>query len=91
MRTPRLEPVTEVKRRATQIIAGVRADGYPVIITERGRSAAVLIDIDSYDALLSRLEVLEGVARGERAIREGRVVSHAAAKRRMRRWQVGRK
>lgn len=91
MRTPRLEPVTEVKRRATEIIAGVRADGYPVIITERGRSAAVLIDIDSYDALLSRLEVLEGVARGERAIREGRVVSHAAAKRRMRRWQVGRK
>ncbi len=90
MRTPRLEPVTEVKRRATQIIAGLRAARQPVIITERGRSAAVLMVIDSYDALVSRLELLEGLARGERAIGEGRVVSHAAAKRRMRRWQVGR-
>ena len=90
MRTPRLGPVTEVKRRATKIIAGLKADRHPVVITERGRSAAVLIDIATYDALLSRLEVLEGVARGERAIREGRVVSHAAARRRMRRWQVGR-
>ena len=90
MRTPRLEPVTAVKRRATEIIAGLRADQSPVIITEHGRSAAVLMDIDSYDALVSRLEVLEGLARGERAIREGRVVSHAAAKRRMRQWLVGR-
>ena len=90
MRTPRLEPVTAVKRRATAIIAALRADQNPVIITEHGRSAAVLMDIDSYDALVSRLEVLEGLARGERAIHEGRVVSPAAAKRRMRRWLVGR-
>lgn len=90
MRIPRLEPVTAVKRRATEIIAGLRDDSQPVIITEHGRSAAVLMDIASYDALVSRLEVLEGLARGERAIRDGRVVSHAAAKRRMRRWLVGR-
>lgn len=89
MRTPRLEPVTAVKRHATEILADLRADRHPVIITERGRSSAVLLDIESYDALLSRLEVLEGVARGERAVREGRVVSHAAAKRRMRRWRAG--
>ena len=88
MRTPRLEPVTAVKRRATEIIADLRADRHPVIITERGRSAAVLMDIESYDALISRLDLLEGLARGERAITEGRVVSQAAARRRMRRWRV---
>lgn len=90
MRTPRTEPVTAVKRRATEIIADVKHDRHPVIITERGRSAAVLMDIASYDELVSRLEVLEGLARGERAIREGRVVSHTAARRRMRRWLGGR-
>jgi prevent-host-death family protein len=86
MRTPRLEPVTAVKRRATEIIRGLRQDQHPVIITEHGRSAAVLMDIASYDELVSRLEVLEGLARGERAITERRVVSHTAARRRMRRW-----
>ncbi|HVV81829.1 MAG TPA: type II toxin-antitoxin system Phd/YefM family antitoxin [Kofleriaceae bacterium] len=90
MRTPRTEPVTAVKRRATEIIADLRTERRPVIITERGRSAAVLLDIASYDELTARLDLLEGLARGERAIREGRVVSHAAAKQRMRRWHAGR-
>lgn len=83
---PQLQPVTDVKRHATKIIAGLRGKREPVIITERGRSAAVLMNIESYEALMSRIAMLEGVARGERAIQEERVVSHAAAKRRLRRW-----
>jgi len=86
MATPRIQPVTDVKRRATEIIARLRKDQIPVLITEHGRSAAVLLDVESYDALLRRLEILEGIARGERAFTEGRVVSHKNAKKRMRRW-----
>ena len=86
MALPRLKPVTEIKRRATAVIADVRATRQPVLITERGRSAAVLLDVETYDALLRRLAVLEGIARGERAYSEGRVVSHAQARRRLRRW-----
>ncbi|MFT4688603.1 MAG: hypothetical protein ACJASX_000148 [Limisphaerales bacterium] len=33
-----------------------------------------------------RMRLLEGIARGERAIDEDRVVTHAAAKKRMKRW-----
>lgn len=86
MATPRIQPVTDVKRRATAIIARLRKDQIPVLITEHGRSAAVLLDVESYDALLRRLEILEGIARGERAFSEGRVVSHKNARKRMRRW-----
>jgi len=38
------------------------------------------------DEMVRRLEVLEGIARGERALVEGRVVSHAQARRRLKRW-----
>ena len=86
MATPRIQPVTDVKRRATEIIARLKKEKIPVLITEHGRSAAVLLDVESYDALLRRLEILEGIARGERAFAEGRVVSHKDAKKRMRRW-----
>ena len=86
MATLRVRPVTDVKRRATQIIARLRKERIPVLITEHGRSAAVLLDVESYDELLRRLEILEGLARGERAFAEGRVVSHAQARRRMRKW-----
>ena len=33
-----------------------------------------------------RMSLLEGIARGERAVEEGRIVSHAQAKQRMARW-----
>ncbi len=88
MRTVRLQPVTSVKRHATEIIATLRTSTEPLVITERGRATAVMMGIDCYDAMQTRLELLEGVARGERAIREGRVISHAAATRRLRRWLV---
>ena len=32
------------------------------------------------------MSLLEGIARGERAIEEGRTLSHAQAKQRMTRW-----
>jgi prevent-host-death family protein len=81
-----LTPVTEVKRRATEIIGKLRKDRVPVLVTERGRSAAVLLDIETYEELLGRIEILQGIARGERAYAEGRVVSHANAKKRLARW-----
>lgn len=86
MATTTLKPVTEVKRRATEIIAQLQADHTPVLITERGRSAAVLLDVETYDAMCNRLALLEGIARGERAFADGRIVSHADAKKRLSRW-----
>ena len=85
-----LRPVTEIKRRATKIIAQLHGDRVPILITEHGRPAAVLLDIETYQQLLKRLEVLEGISRGERAFAEGRVVPHAGAKRRLGRWLAAR-
>ena len=82
----RTELVTTLKRKATEIIAEVEADRDPVLITQHGRPAAYLVDVESYEDTQRRLAILEGIARGERAIEEGRVVSHAKAKKRMARW-----
>ena len=86
MATLPTKPVTEVKRHATEIIAQLQTDRVPVMITEHGRSAAVLIDVETYDSLNARLSLLEGIARGERAFSEGRIVSHEDAKKRLGRW-----
>jgi PHD/YefM family antitoxin component YafN of YafNO toxin-antitoxin module len=42
--------------------------------------AAYLVEAKSYEAMRKRLQLLEGLARGEKAIAEGRVVSHSRAK-----------
>ncbi len=82
----RTELVTTLKRKATEIIAGLASDQDPVLITQHGKPAAYLMAVEAFDSLNRRLGILEGIARGERAIEDGRVVSHAEARKRMARW-----
>lgn len=80
------ELVTTLKRRATEVIADLEEDQEPVLITQHGRPAAYLVDVDTFAAMQERITLLEGIARGEKAILENRTVSHSDAKKRMGRW-----
>jgi PHD/YefM family antitoxin component YafN of YafNO toxin-antitoxin module len=57
-----------------------------LLLTRGGKPAACLVGVDAFDALSRRLYILERLAAGERAVEEGRTVSPAAAKKRMKRW-----
>jgi prevent-host-death family protein len=78
--------VTTLKRNATKILTQLARDQSPVLITQRGIPTAYLVDIGTFEALRNRLRLLEGIARGERAIQEGRTLTHAQAKQRLKRW-----
>lgn len=82
----RTELVTTLKRKATEIIADLESHPDPVLITQHGKPVAYLMAVESFDAMTRRISMLEGIARGERAIEEGRVVSHVEAKKHMKRW-----
>ncbi len=82
----RTELVTALKRKATEIIGGLAGEHEPVLITQHGRPAAYLMHVDAYEGMKERIKILEGIARGERAVQEGRVVSRAEAKKRLARW-----
>jgi prevent-host-death family protein len=80
------ELVTTLKRQATKILSDLHRSGEPVLITEHGKPSAYLVDVDSYEFMQNRMEILEGIARGERAVLEKRTYSHDEAKRRMKKW-----
>lgn len=82
----RTELVTTLKRKATALLSELARDKEPILITQHGMPSAYLIDVDSYDALRERMALLEGIARGERAIEEGRTLTHDQAKSKMARW-----
>ena len=82
----RTELVTTLKRKATELLAELKADADPILITQHGLPAAYLVDVDTYDKLQKRIGLLEGIARGEKAVDEGRVLTQAKAKQRMARW-----
>ena len=78
--------VTALKRKATEIISDLQEERDPILITQHGKPAAYLVDVGTYESMSRRISVLEGIALGERAIREGRVHTQADAKRRLSKW-----
>ena len=82
----RTELVTTLKRKATRLLADLERTRRPIAITQHGIPSAYLVDVGTWDALQDRMRLLEGIARGERAFEEGRVMTHAQARRRMARW-----
>ena len=80
------ELVTTLKRQATRIIEDLRAEREPILITEHGKPAAYLLDVESFNSNKKRMELLEGLARGEKAFSEGRILSNHEAKNKMKRW-----
>ena len=80
------ELVTTLKREATKILAELHSSKEPVLITEHGLPSAYLVDVNDYELMIERMKILEGIARGERAILEGRTLSHADAKEKFKKW-----
>lgn len=82
----RTELVTTLKRQATDLLSEIERDREPILITQHGLPSAYLVDVESYERMQRRMTVLEGIARGEQAVAEGRVASHAQARTRLARW-----
>jgi len=78
--------VTTLKRQATKVLERIRLEKEPLLITEHGKPAAYLVDVESYEANEKRMRLLEGLARGEQAIADGRVVSNDEAKAKFAKW-----
>jgi len=82
----RTELVTTLKRKATELLSDLVRSREPILITQHGTPSAYLVDVDSYEKLQARVKLLEGIARGERAIDDGRTLSNKQAKVKMARW-----
>ena len=82
----RIELVTNLKRQATRILSDLHESKEPILITEHGRPSAYLLDVDDYELMQNRINILEGIARGETSFHEGRISSHSEAKDKMAKW-----
>jgi len=82
----KVELVTNLKRQATKILADLHLTKEPVLITEHGLPSAYLVDVQDYEFMQRRLELLEGLSRGELAVLEGRTFTQNEAKANMSKW-----
>ena len=82
----KVELVTTLKRQATKILAELHQSKEPVLITEHGQPSAYLVDVQDYEFMQRRIQILEGIAKGEKAILESRTYTNNQAKEKMSKW-----
>jgi len=56
------------------------------LFTEHGQPSAYLVDIDDYEFQNRRIQILDGIAKGERGIQGGRIFIHAEAQGKLTKW-----
>ena len=81
------KPLTEVRRHTSEIFEEVRMTKQPVLVTEHGKIAGVIMDPEMFDLLAERLHLLEEIALGEMDIAAGNHLDWAQVKAGLQKWK----
>lgn len=74
-----IRPLSEFRANVATFIEQVQATGRPLVLTQHGRSAAILLAVEEYEALIERAELAEDVRTAEAQIAAGQGVAHGRA------------
>ncbi|NOT09653.1 MAG: type II toxin-antitoxin system Phd/YefM family antitoxin [Gemmatimonadales bacterium] len=78
--TEDIRPLADFRANLASVLRQVQRTKRPVILTQHGRSAAVLVNAAEYEALVDRAELLDDVRAAEAEIEVGRGIAHGKAK-----------
>ncbi|MCH8813306.1 MAG: type II toxin-antitoxin system Phd/YefM family antitoxin [Gemmatimonadetes bacterium] len=81
--TEDIQPLTAFRANVASFIDQVRNTRRPLVLTQHGRSAAVLLGVSDYEALVDELELLRDIRTAELQIDAGQAVSHDEVERRL--------
>jgi antitoxin YefM len=79
-----IRPVTEFRANTSAMIEQMHSSRRPLVLTQHGRSAAVLLDPEVYEGLVDELELLRSLSISEAQIAAGQVIPHDEVVRRVR-------
>jgi prevent-host-death family protein len=71
-KNPSQIPVSDLKQDASATLKRVRKSKRPLIVTQRGKPAAVLLSVDAYQKGEQERKILKLLALGEREIAVGK-------------------
>ena len=77
-------PISELKAGAAGWLRRIARSGAPVVVTQNGKAAGVLLSPETYDRLVERARFVAAVEEGLADADAGRVRSHAQVVRAMR-------
>jgi len=69
---PDIIPITDLRQDAAAALKRVKSSKQPVVITQRGRAAAILLSMETYERREHESQLLRLLARGEQEIAAGK-------------------
>jgi prevent-host-death family protein len=78
-----IHPVSDLRSNFSSLINQVHDTKRPIVITQHGRSAAVLLDVSEYERMVDKFELINDIEIATKQIGEGQVISHEQARKRV--------
>jgi len=75
-----IQPLSEFRSKVATYLEHVHNTKRPLLITQNGKSSAVLMDVSEYEAIINKIELLQDIQAAKSQIEEGKGISHSEAK-----------
>ena len=75
-----IRPLSEVRTGIANFIKQVHDTKRPLVITQHGKGVAVLLDVQEYEIIQEKLELLSDIQKSIAQIENGQGITHSEAK-----------
>ena len=76
-----IQPLSEFRSNVAFYFNKVKKTKRPLVVTQNGRSSAIVLDVAEYQSMIDKIEVLEDIKLAEDQISKGMGISHEEVKR----------
>lgn len=78
-----IKSITDLRTHATSFIDQVHKTRRPIVITQHGKSAAVILDVKEYEKLIESAELIRDVKLAEQQLLHNKTLSHEDARKQL--------
>lgn len=75
-----IQPLSEFRSKVAFYFDMVKKTKRPLVITQNGKSSAILLDVTEYQSMVDKLEVIEEIKAAEDQVNRGMELSHKVVK-----------
>lgn len=75
-----IRPLSEFRAGVATFVKQIQETRRPMVLTQRGRGVAVLVDVQEYERMQERLDMLEEIHKAQEQLANGEGITHEAAK-----------
>jgi len=78
-----IEPLSEFRKKSADFIKRLKKEKQPIILTQHGKSAAVLMDVSEYERFRNKMEMLEDLLEAKQQVEQDKIYTMSEAKERI--------